>query len=67
MCDESHFYVIGHEMSSPTVIASFFRHNNKGGRGRADVDEDIIRKVANDGVPLIIKKTALIAVLWLYR
>jgi len=58
-CDESHFYVLGNEMSSPAVIASFFRHNNKDGRGGADMDEDIIRKVANDGVPLIIKKNGV--------
>ena len=56
MCDESHFYVFGHEMSNPAVIASFIRDNNKDNRGTLNVDKNIIKKVGNDGVPLIIRK-----------
>jgi putative nucleotidyltransferase with HDIG domain len=59
MCDESHFYVFGHEMSNPAVIASFIRDNNKDNRGTLNVDKSIIKKVGNDGVPLIIKKNGV--------
>ncbi len=59
MCDESHFYVFGHEMSSPVAIASFFRDNNKDSRDALNVDKNIIKKVANDGVPLINRKNGV--------
>jgi putative nucleotidyltransferase with HDIG domain len=55
-CDEAHFTIFTQEMTTPETIASFVRDKARA-IGDADfIERDIINKVADDGVPFLIKK-----------
>ena len=56
-CDEAHFCIFGRDMERPAVITSFFKDNHKTVADARCVEENIIRKVADEGMPLLIRKS----------
>lgn len=55
-CDEAYFCIYSQEMTDPAIIASFFRDKDKTMVDVGCIEEDIIKKVADDGMPLLIRE-----------
>ena len=55
-CDEAYFCIVGHEMAGPAIVTSFLRDKDKTMVDAGCIEEDIIKKVANDGIPLLIRE-----------
>ena len=55
-CDEAHFCISGQGTTAPLVIASFFRDKDRTVVDAGCIEEDIIRKVAYEGIPLLKKE-----------
>jgi response regulator RpfG family c-di-GMP phosphodiesterase len=55
-CDEAHFCIFTQKMTSPEIITSFVRDKDKAIADAGFVERDIIKKVADDGVPFLIRK-----------
>jgi putative nucleotidyltransferase with HDIG domain len=55
-CDEAHFSILGREMNDPTIITSFLRDRLETAPSAAEIEEEIVKKVADDGMPLIVKE-----------
>ena len=55
-CDEAHFYIFDQEMRAPSVIASFFRDEDKAVVSTGCIEENIVEKVVDDAMPLLIEK-----------
>ncbi len=54
-CDEAHFCIFTQEMASPETITSFVRDKGKA-IGDADfIENKLIKKVADDGMPFLIR------------
>ena len=55
-CDDAHFCIFAQEMTAPLVIASFFRRDkDKIAVDAGYIEENIIRKVGYEGIPLLKK------------
>ena len=57
-CDEAHFCIFTQGMTNPEIITSFVRDVKDKDRATADtgfIEKDIIKKVANDGMPLLVR------------
>ncbi len=55
-CDDAHFCIFAQEMTAPSVIASFFRRDkDKTAVDAGYIEENIVRKVGYEGIPLLKK------------
>jgi response regulator RpfG family c-di-GMP phosphodiesterase len=54
-CDEAHFCIFTQEMTSPETITSFVRDIGKAIKSAGFIDNEIIKKVADDGMPFLIR------------
>jgi len=55
-CDEVYFYINSQEMKNPAIITSFVRDKNKIAVGGGYIEEGVVKKAANDGMPLLINE-----------
>jgi len=55
-CDEAYFCINSQEMKGPAIITSFFRDKNKMMVGGGYIEESVVKKVADDGIPLLISE-----------
>ena len=55
-CDEAYFYINSQEMKGPAIITSFFRDKNKMMLDGGCIEESVVKKVADDGIPLLISE-----------
>jgi response regulator RpfG family c-di-GMP phosphodiesterase len=55
-CDEAHFCIFGHDMTDPAIISSYVKDNNKAMVDAGYIEKNIIKKVADDGIPLLMKE-----------
>ncbi|MBW1796830.1 MAG: response regulator [Deltaproteobacteria bacterium] len=55
-CDEAHFCIFTQKMTNPEIITSFVRDKDKAIADAGFMEKDIIKKVADDGMPFLIKK-----------
>ena len=55
-CDEAHFCISGQGMRDPVIITSFFKDKDKTIGDAGCIEEDIIKKVEDDGMPLLIRE-----------
>jgi len=55
-CDEAHFCIFGQEMTDPAIITSFLRDKDNTMADAGWIEADIIKKVADDGIPLLIRE-----------
>jgi len=54
-CDEAHFCIFTQEMTNPEIIISFVRDKDKAIADAVFIEKDIIKKVADDGMPFLIR------------
>lgn len=54
-CDEAHFCIFTQEMASPEIITSFVRDKDKSIADAGFIEKDIIKKVADAGMPFLIR------------
>jgi len=54
-CNEAHFCFFTREMKDYEIIASFFRDQNKKKSDATYIEKKIAKKVANDGMPFLIR------------
>jgi putative nucleotidyltransferase with HDIG domain len=54
-CDEAHFCFFTQDMKDYEIIASFFRDQNKETSDAIYIEKKIAKKVANDGMPFLIR------------
>nr|MBC8359971.1 response regulator [Candidatus Desulfatibia profunda] len=54
-CDEAHFCFFTQEMKEHAVIASFFRDEDKTSGDAGRIENKIVKKVADDGMPCLIR------------
>lgn len=55
-CDEAHFCISGQGMRDPVIITSFFKDKDRTIGDAGCIEEDIIKKVEDDGIPLLIRE-----------
>ena len=55
-CDEAHFCISGQGMRDPVIITSFFKDKDKTIGDAGCIEGDIIKKVEDDGIPLLIRE-----------
>jgi len=55
VCDEAHFCFFTHEMKEHTIISSYFKDKDKTIADDGRIEKNIIKKVADDGIPCLIK------------
>ena len=55
-CDEAYFYIHNQGVADPVMINSFFKDKSKGKSYIGDKNIKIIKKVANDGIPVLMRK-----------
>jgi len=55
-CDEAYFCINSQEMKGPAIITSFFRDKNKMMLDGGCIEENVVKKVADDGIPLLISE-----------
>jgi len=55
-CDEAYVCINSQELKCPAIITSFFRDKNKMMSDGGCIEEDVINKVADDGIPLLINE-----------
>jgi len=55
-CDEAHFCINSREMKDPAIITSFFRDKNKTIVDAGCIEGNVVKKVADDGIPLLISE-----------
>ncbi len=55
-CDEAHFCIFTQEMTNPETITSFVRNKDRAIGAAGFIEKDIIKRVADDGLPFLIKK-----------
>ncbi len=55
-CDEAHFCISGQGMRDPVIITSFFKDKDKTIGDVGCIEGDIIKKVEDDGIPLLIRE-----------
>jgi len=55
-CDEAHFCISGQGMKDPVIITSFFKDKDKTIGDAGCIEGDIIKKVEDDGMPLLIRE-----------
>lgn len=55
-CDEAHFSIFTQEMTSPKTITSFVRDKGMAIGDAGFIEKEILKKVADDGMPFLIKK-----------
>jgi len=55
-CDEAYFCINSKEMKDPAIITSFFRDKNKLRIDGGCIEENVVKKVADDGIPLLINE-----------
>ena len=55
-CDEAYFCINSQEMKGPAIITSFFRDKNKMMLDGGCIKESVVKKVADDGIPLLISE-----------
>jgi putative nucleotidyltransferase with HDIG domain len=53
-CDEAYFCIDSQEMKDPAIITSFVRDKKKIMPNRQCTEESIVKKVTNDGIPLLV-------------
>jgi len=54
-CDEAHFCFFTEEMKDHVIVASYFRNEENKAAGNGCIDKNIIKKVADDGVPCLVR------------
>ena len=54
-CDEAHFCIFTQGMTNPEIITSFVRDKDKTIADAEFIEKDIIKKVADDGMPFLIR------------
>ncbi len=54
-CYEAHFCTYIPELTHQTIIASYFRDKNRSASDNSFTDKNITRKVAQDGMPMIVQ------------
>lgn len=54
LCDESYFCNFAHNCADPSILAVFSRSNDKSAAGAKKIASHNIKKVVDDGIPLII-------------
>jgi len=54
-CDEAHFCFFTQELNGHAIITSFFRNEDKKIADTKCIEKDIIKKVADDGMPVLIR------------
>jgi len=52
-CDEAHCAVFYSEKGEYSTISSFYRNSTKGGEQNGHLHDDVIKRVARDGIPVI--------------
>jgi len=55
-CDEAYFCINSHEMKDPAIITSFFRDKNKMMINGGCIEENVVKNVADDGIPLLVNE-----------
>ena len=55
-CDEAYFCINSQEIKGPAIITSFFRDKNKMMVDGGCIEESVVKKVADDGIPLLISE-----------
>jgi len=55
-CDEAYFCINSQEMKDPAIITSFFRDKNKTIVDAGCIEGNVVKKVADDGIPLLISE-----------
>jgi len=55
-CDEAYFCINSQEMKNPAIITSFFRDKNKMMIDGGCIEENVVKKVTDDGIPLLINE-----------
>ncbi len=55
-CDEAHFYIHNQESTDPVMIDSFFKDSNKDKLYSKNTNINVIKKVANDGIPILMRE-----------
>jgi len=55
-CDEAHFCISGQGMRDPVIITSFFKDKDRTIGDAGCIEGDIIKKVEDDGMPLLIRE-----------
>ena len=55
-CDEAYFCINSEETKGPAIITSFFRDKNKMMLDGGCIKESVVKKVADDGIPLLISE-----------
>ena len=55
-CDEAHFCISGQGMRDPVIITSFFKDKDRTIGDAGCIEGDIIKKVEDDGIPLLIRE-----------
>ena len=55
-CDEAYFCINNQGMKDPAIITSFFRDKNKTPVNAGCVEGNVVKKVADDGIPLLINE-----------
>jgi putative nucleotidyltransferase with HDIG domain len=54
VCDEAHCSILFSETSDYTTLASFFRDPGTGAANPGSIKSDIVKRVADDGIPIIV-------------
>jgi len=54
-CDEAHFCIFTPEMKDHAIITSFFRDKDQASANSSKINANIIKKVADDGIPCLVK------------
>ncbi|MBU2623361.1 MAG: response regulator [Proteobacteria bacterium] len=54
LCDESYFCNFAHNCADPSILAVFSRSSDRSGTGAEKIISQNIKKVVDDGIPLII-------------
>jgi len=55
ICDEAHFCIFTQKMTTPEIITSFVRDKDKAIAEAEFIEKDILKKVADDGMPFLIR------------
>ena len=54
-CDETHFCIFAQDTADPAIITSFFRDGKETTRPSNGIEKNIIKKVAEEGMPFLVK------------
>jgi putative nucleotidyltransferase with HDIG domain len=57
-CDEAHFCIFSSGMENYEIITSFVRNKNEFSQNDSLIESAVVKKVADSGMPFLIKKTA---------